>query len=126
MTTEEIDGHCFPALCQDRLLLGKLSGDSILTLGSDHAIMDYERAWRRELGACSAKYRGAAGAQASHSNLNQCKLLHLTLISKKACLSRHRHASESGSTESLDAPAAQAQVQDRSALHGHGFTRQHV
>ena len=43
---------------QDRLLLGKVAGDAILTMGADRPDLDYERAWRRELGACSSKYTG--------------------------------------------------------------------
>ena len=39
-------------------MLGKLAGDAILTMGADTAQLDYEAAWRHQLGACSAKYTG--------------------------------------------------------------------
>lgn len=49
-------GHS--AALQDRLVLGKLAGESILTMGATSAELDVERAWRRELGACSTKFTG--------------------------------------------------------------------
>lgn len=35
----------------DRLVLGKLGDDSITTMGADRADLDFEAAWREELGA---------------------------------------------------------------------------
>ena len=39
-------------------MLGKLGDDSIVTLGADSADIDYEAAWRRELGASRAERTG--------------------------------------------------------------------
>ncbi|KAI3431652.1 hypothetical protein D9Q98_004699 [Chlorella vulgaris] len=43
---------------QDKLILGKIGDDSIVTMGADRPDIDYEAAWRRELGEPSTKPAG--------------------------------------------------------------------
>lgn len=48
---------CHLGLEQDTLVLGRLGSDSIVTLGADRADVDYEAAWRKELGEDRAETR---------------------------------------------------------------------
>lgn len=60
--------NCSPKLhgMQDKLVLGRLGGDTIATMGADTAKLDFEAAWRRELGPCCGPER-RSGAPAAGS-----------------------------------------------------------
>ena len=58
-------------LQQDRVVLGKLGDDSIATMGASKPLVDYEAAWRREMGV-PKKEDDKTGTPGTPCNLGGC------------------------------------------------------